>query len=455
MKVKKCFLCAIVILAVILMAYIILYSYIEEMNDGVPMQYIFENEDEEDIARRQISPEEEKQKIKEKIDDPIIIWWTGFTGERGRVKQCGKDQCFFTVNRHYRNHPKTKVFIFYGTDLKAHDLPIPREPHHEWGLLHEESPKNNYLFSHSDLVSLFNHTATFKRQSHYPITTQYLQSKSWLEKKDYMIPTKQKNDHLKELSPLIYTHSDCNVPSDRDNLVSLLQKHINVDSYGTCVHNKDLPPHLKDPIKGMFHKDFYKLNAKYKFTLALENGICDDYITEKIWRPLMLGSVPIIHGSPKIKELLPSNMSAIVVSDFNDIQSLANHIKFLNENDAEYEKYLHWKKTGITNPILLQILKEREWVVNDDESLFYSGINFIEGFECFVCKRVNENLRRARQQQPTLDYRASADHYGCPAPLKFDSDGRYVEENNHWSYEYSFNKYVANQSNITLKIMYQ
>lgn len=56
-----------------------------------------------------------------------------------------------------------------------------------------------------------------------------------------------------------------------------------------------------NPLPGMEHEDFYSLQAKYKFSFAMENAICDDYITEKLWRPLMLGSVPIIHGSPKIK----------------------------------------------------------------------------------------------------------------------------------------------------------
>ena len=58
---------------------------------------------------------------------------------------------------------------------------------------------------------------------------------------------------------------------------------------------------LTDALRGMDHPDFYKVIAQYKFTLAVENGICDDYITEKIWRPWMLGSVPIILGSPKIR----------------------------------------------------------------------------------------------------------------------------------------------------------
>ena len=43
------------------------------------------------------------------VTDPIIIWWTPFTGEKGRSKMCGKVKCFFTVDRHYQNHPQTKV----------------------------------------------------------------------------------------------------------------------------------------------------------------------------------------------------------------------------------------------------------------------------------------------------------------------------------------------------------
>ena len=52
--------------------------------------------------------------------------------------------------------------LFYGTDFETADLPLPRSTHQEWGLLHEESPKNNYLFSHKEIVEMFNHTSTFR-----------------------------------------------------------------------------------------------------------------------------------------------------------------------------------------------------------------------------------------------------------------------------------------------------
>lgn len=50
-----------------------------------------------------------------------------------------------------------KVFMFYGTTFKYYDLPLPRKPHHEWALVHEESPMNNFLFSFEEVMTLFNH----------------------------------------------------------------------------------------------------------------------------------------------------------------------------------------------------------------------------------------------------------------------------------------------------------
>lgn len=53
-------------------------------------------------------------------------------------------------------------------------------------------------------------------------------------------------------------------------------------------------------------EEFYKFVARYKFVIAYENSACNDYITEKLWRPLVLGVVPIYFGAPNIQVSLPS-----------------------------------------------------------------------------------------------------------------------------------------------------
>lgn len=400
--------------------------------------------------------------IKETIKHPIIMWWSKFTGQKYDERVCGDVTCVFTEDRHYKNHPNTKVFMFYGSDFSINDLPLPRKPHHEWGLFHEESPKNNYLFSHADIMTMFNHTCTFKRESDYSITTQHLPTLEWLEDTRYLLSTGIKNSYLNELAPILYVHSDCDTPSDRDTYINLLQKYIKIDSYGTCLHNKDLPRHLVDPIKGMLHKDFLNLVAKYKFAFSMENGICDDYITEKLWRPLMVGTVPVVLGSSKVQDFLPAQKSAVLINEFKTAEDLAKHLLFLNSNDAEYEQYLRWKKTGVTNSFLKKVMKEREWEAPIDGLPSDGGINFIEGFECFVCKRTHENLRRLKEGRPPKVFQASLEHYGCPMPFRFNALGQRVDSSD-WAHEWhekqrvakALRYYLDRGKNFTLKEIHE
>ena len=134
--------------------------------------------------------------------------------------------------------------MFYGTELNHTDMPLPRAPHHEWALLHEEAPHNQHMLSHGHALALFNHTSTFRRESHYPLATQWLESLEVLETKKYLISTRAKSNlrRTEGLALLNYVQSDCGAYSDRDNFVRMLQRHLKVDSYGRCLHNKDLPP---------------------------------------------------------------------------------------------------------------------------------------------------------------------------------------------------------------------
>lgn len=188
---------------------------------------------------------------------------------------------------------------------------------------------------------------------------------------------------------MVYVQSDCDPPSDRDVYIQELMQHIQVDSYGQCLHNKDLPPHLRDST-AMDDQNFYQILTQYKFILAFENAICDDYITEKLWRALKLGVVPVYYGAPNVHMWLPDSRSAIVVDPNEPPKKLAQYIKMLDKNDWEYLKYLEWKlKREISNVNLVTALKERQWGVQD-----IGQDNFIDVFECMVCNRVWENIHR-------------------------------------------------------------
>ncbi|XP_011403752.1 PREDICTED: alpha-(1,3)-fucosyltransferase 11-like [Amphimedon queenslandica] len=345
---------------------------------------------------------------------PILIWWTPFTPNQRIIRSCSAGNCLITHSRRELNNTRTEAVIFYGSDLKWTDLPLPRDPRLYWALLHEESPKNNWGFATDDGIALFNITSTPSRLSSYPLVTQYLE-----DLQNLMAPMKTRiEDKSKgERGLVMYLHSDCDPPSDRDSYVSELMKYVQVDSFGKCLHNKDLPEgHLRDPLTGMDSEDLLDIISQYKFTLAMENAICNDYITEKFWRPFYAGSVPVVKGSPMVKDWAPSEHSIILIDDFKSPKELAEYLLYLDKNDDEYIKYLEYKHYGITNLRLLDTMNDREWRVND-----YSpgAINHIDGFECFVCNKAIEKRKAAKTGTKLEPLIASRDHYDCefPKPL--------------------------------------
>ena len=107
-----------------------------------------------------------------------------------------------------------------------------------------------------------------------------------------MVPLKEKNRLIQEenLGLVAYVQSSCDTPSGRDDYVKELMKYIPIDSYGYCLHNKDLPPNLREPQK-MKDVEFLHILAKYKFVIAIENAVCEDYITEKLWKVIQVKSI--------------------------------------------------------------------------------------------------------------------------------------------------------------------
>lgn len=87
---------------------------------------------------------------------------------------------------------------------------------------------NNYFLSHGPGIRLFNYTATFRRESDYPLTLQ------WLPSLDYLltpvaVSLEEKNRLRREgLAPVLYMQSHCDVPSDRNRYVQELMKYIQV-----------------------------------------------------------------------------------------------------------------------------------------------------------------------------------------------------------------------------------
>jgi hypothetical protein len=100
--------------------------------------------------------------------------------------------------------------------------------------------------------------------------------------------------------------------------------------------------------------------AGYKFTLAFENAIARDYVTEKFFDPLIAGSVPVYLGAPNVAELAPADHCFIDVTDFRSPQDLAEYLLALDEDDAAYGEYLAWKRKPLRPDFMRLVDEHRE-----------------------------------------------------------------------------------------------
>lgn len=53
-----------------------------------------------------------------------------------------------------------------------------------------------------------------------------------------------------------------------------------------------------------------------KFTLSFENSAAKDYVTEKFYRPIAEGSIPVVYGAPNIDQFAPAPHAIINAYDY-------------------------------------------------------------------------------------------------------------------------------------------
>ncbi len=122
-----------------------------------------------------------------------------------------------------------------------------------------------------------------------------------------------------------------------------LMKYKNVDCAGGVMQNTDELKRLDKNI--IYDKQSPRILhtillyiSKYKFTIAFENYSCPYYITEKIWRPFLVGSIPIYWGCPQIAQMF--NPAAFI--NCHNYSSLDEVVSRVQEIDNDHELYLKY-----------------------------------------------------------------------------------------------------------------
>lgn len=140
--------------------------------------------------------------------------------------------------------------------------------------------------------------------------------------------------------------------SHRLEYLSELMEYLPIDSYGSWRRNCVL-----DEDKGYLTKlDIIK---QYKFTIAFENAISQDYVTEKFFEPLIAGSVPVYLGAPNIDRFSPGEHTFVDVKDYDSPRSLASEIMKCCQDRLKYDAFLEWKKKPLTAE-LKRLIEEQQ-----------------------------------------------------------------------------------------------
>ncbi|GKY94676.1 hypothetical protein MPSEU_000433000 [Mayamaea pseudoterrestris] len=155
---------------------------------------------------------------------------------------------------------------------------------------------------------------------------------SWAEY-DIQSPPLKYEDAIKGA---VFLARNCNSLNKREAIIKKMEEStFRVDSLSSCLRNAKPPD-------GVNLNNKVQVMRRYLFYLAFENQNEPDYITEKLWGPLVAGTVPVYFGAPNVKDHAP-NRSMIAVSDFFSVADLAAYLSKVANDKALYESYQAWR----------------------------------------------------------------------------------------------------------------
>jgi len=267
----------------------------------------------------------------------LILLYNAHKGTKDQIQDGENIQCCELTTNLCR-FAEADAVIFYLPFLTKLDLSVIRKPSKQkWVAWSMESEDRIPLLKDIEFMSQFDITISYRQDS--TIWHTYFNPATVRE-----MQTTLPHPKTESALAVMFMSSGIN-KSNREQFVLKLMQKIKIDSYGRWQRNKTL---TED--KGRETK--LSIISRYKFTLAFENSICQDYVTEKIFEPLIVGSVPVYLGAPNIDEYAPAPKSFINVHDFPSVDELAEYLTFLSNNEAEYNQYLTWKKNGISESFI-------------------------------------------------------------------------------------------------------
>ena len=183
-------------------------------------------------------------------------------------------------------------------------------------------------------LDVFNWTMTYRLDS--DIVYKYSnilerQNKTDIDDKNY--------DHIFEEkeSKAVWFVSHCGTNSRREHYVRKMQKVIEVDIFGDCGVAPPCPKKINN-----IDECIESVALKYKFYLAFENTLVEDYVTEKVFRWFNRDIIVVVRGGSNYSRILPPG-TVVDAGDFKSPVELGNYLTELAQDKKRYTDYLKRK----------------------------------------------------------------------------------------------------------------
>ncbi|RNA24925.1 Glyco 3-alpha-L-fucosyltransferase A [Brachionus plicatilis] len=291
-------------------------------------------------------------------------WQFGHLGEHP-FKGCPESRCFAFRSKNHLHIPEPEsdgVMVHSKELFYMPSKNYNRSPRQLWMFYTLEPQRLSFcsnFYRLTDFDDWFNLTATFKTDSDVPLSYRDFSEWSDLEYDQLYIDQYQKLAKKKNLTDftlnlkaksknasIAWFVSHCNTNSRREDYVKELSKHINVDVFGKCSSQK-----IREPCYRSKSQQCNNFLNRYKFRLAFENSLCDDYISEKFWdiysynKLFDINLVNVVRGAKEeqYRKVIPFSKFYINADWFDSPKKLADYLNYLNENDTAYLEYFSWK----------------------------------------------------------------------------------------------------------------
>ena len=307
----------------------------------------------------------------------IILFWTQYYDmknwrvDAGTVT-CSPYTCSLTYDKKQYHRASAVMLHHRSTQGWVSMFPradLPRTPGQRWVLYNREStwwgPKGSVLNRANNLI---NWTMGFRSDDDITIPSATLSRGRFGDGFD---PNKNyldgKTGDIVGLMSMACRTKPAGYASRRIYIETLKKYGVEFDMYGKC--GKDC---------GSFSSCSNVLR-KYKFVLALENSLCDEYISEKPYRNgLMLGVVPVVMSGANLSDpyVMPPG-SFIDGGQFTSVSALSEFLKRVGNDPKLYNKYFEWRN---------------DWNIKLN-SANEGQEKFSRDYFCPLCRKLHEDQR--------------------------------------------------------------